>query len=651
MIRVLLAGFTCALVLSACGGGGGGSSSSSSSSSSGGVVNPPPVMAAQTFGGTEDTALTGQLVATDTDASLAFVVATNPMGGAVSMTGAGAFTYTPNANFSGTDTFTARVTDPLSQSVTATITLNVANVNDAPAATNDVLTVAASSAINVLGNDVDADNEALTVTITSQPFTGPAVVNADRTVDLQLPAGFRGFSKFSYRITDAAGMPSDATALVFVGVQPFSVLTWSPPATPGAPSGIFLHDLFTSRLVHEPTIALTDFHGDYLFQSEGGRAVAFKVNTPAGVELRYVDLQNPGQSRLVYGPVPAAELDWVIVSRTGRFVVFEVKPSAGHQQLHVFDRDSTAGSQRLSLPDDQQAYAALGVFNPAGDALYYPGHRETSQPWASAIFRADLASLQVVRVSPESMTQTHNLVFPLPDDTGYVDMRIHNNGMATYLTRNNNPAGEAALPDANPDNVNTFYPAELSGDGNHFVFTERNAFGVNIAVRLAQTGNPGTSSLIGGPGFGAAFFNGPAAFRRDGLGMLLVKEGISPTVIYESYFASPAALTTVFSAAGNGLFSTAYTEDSARVSFVRYIDSTDVSLSVTRRETFGQTTRLTPPADRVITYRTDPTGYVALASFDGAPGKTALVNLDLPLMMLPIGPSRVNYLQMQVIPR
>jgi len=106
-----------ALGLAACGGGGG-----SGSSSSGG--NPPPANAAptiqaQAFTGTEDTVLTGQLVASDPGDTLTYSVAANPAGGAIAISAAGAFTYTPNANFNGADSFQTRVTDSAAQTATS----------------------------------------------------------------------------------------------------------------------------------------------------------------------------------------------------------------------------------------------------------------------------------------------------------------------------------------------------------------------------------------------------------------------------------------------------------------------------------------------------------------------------------------------------
>ena len=48
-------------------------------------------------------------------------------------------TYTPAANFTGSDSFTFKVNDGTVDSTTATITINVTNVNDAPVASRSVV--------------------------------------------------------------------------------------------------------------------------------------------------------------------------------------------------------------------------------------------------------------------------------------------------------------------------------------------------------------------------------------------------------------------------------------------------------------------------------------------------------------------------------
>lgn len=81
----------------------------------------------------------GSLLGNDIDTSgggtLGVDSFTQPANGTLMLNADGTFTYTPNANFFGVDTFTYTATDGTSASGSATVTVNVANVDDAPVIT------------------------------------------------------------------------------------------------------------------------------------------------------------------------------------------------------------------------------------------------------------------------------------------------------------------------------------------------------------------------------------------------------------------------------------------------------------------------------------------------------------------------------------
>ncbi|MDV7214265.1 Ig-like domain-containing protein, partial [Azotobacter beijerinckii] len=86
------------------------------------------------------------------------------------------YTYTPAANFTGTDSVDYTVTDGSLTDV-GTLTIAVGPVNDAPDATDDSFTVAEDSGatvLNLLANDSFAPDtgETLTVTAVTQPAVG-----------------------------------------------------------------------------------------------------------------------------------------------------------------------------------------------------------------------------------------------------------------------------------------------------------------------------------------------------------------------------------------------------------------------------------------------------------------------------------------------
>ena len=75
---------------------------------------------------------------TDVDGDpLTAVLVAGPSHGTLTLNANGSFTYTPNANYNGTDSFTYRANDGSAHSNVATVTITVNAVNDAPVADND----------------------------------------------------------------------------------------------------------------------------------------------------------------------------------------------------------------------------------------------------------------------------------------------------------------------------------------------------------------------------------------------------------------------------------------------------------------------------------------------------------------------------------
>ena len=79
---------------------------------------------------------------TDLDADpLSASVATDPLSGTLDLNSDGSFTYVPDADFSGSDTFTYQVSDGQAVSAPVTVLINVALVNVAPEAVDDAFEV------------------------------------------------------------------------------------------------------------------------------------------------------------------------------------------------------------------------------------------------------------------------------------------------------------------------------------------------------------------------------------------------------------------------------------------------------------------------------------------------------------------------------
>src|SRR4029450_980089 len=89
-------------------------------------------------------------------------------GGTVALV-SGVVSYTPLANFVGTETFTYTISDGNTGTATGTVTMTVTAVNDNPTANNDVATVAEDSTatvVSVLTNDSFAPDTGETLAVT-----------------------------------------------------------------------------------------------------------------------------------------------------------------------------------------------------------------------------------------------------------------------------------------------------------------------------------------------------------------------------------------------------------------------------------------------------------------------------------------------------
>ena len=191
------------------------------------AVNDAPVAVVDTLAASEETAVlytAAQLIGNDTDAdgdTLAIASVTSGTGGTVALNGDGTVTFTPTGNFSGAASFSYAVTDGSLTSNTATVTVNVAAVNDAPVAVADTLSATEDTSVpymaaQLIGNDTDVDGPALTIASVTSGAGGTVVLNLDGTVTFTPNANVNGAANFTYAVTD--GMLTSNTATVTVSV-------------------------------------------------------------------------------------------------------------------------------------------------------------------------------------------------------------------------------------------------------------------------------------------------------------------------------------------------------------------------------------------------------------------------------------------------
>ncbi len=156
-------------------------------------------------------------------------VGTTSNGGTVTIAADGkSLNYTSANNFNGAEsfTYTARNQDGVTQ--TATVTIQVTDVNDPPVAINDTFNAFVGSSqnvIDVLANDtrgVDANStETLTVSAVGTGSQGGTIQIGSSGLNIRYTpkAGFAGTETFTYTLSDGRGGTATATVSVTVAQQ------------------------------------------------------------------------------------------------------------------------------------------------------------------------------------------------------------------------------------------------------------------------------------------------------------------------------------------------------------------------------------------------------------------------------------------------
>jgi VCBS repeat-containing protein len=155
---------------------------------------------------------------TDSDVLEAEVIS-GPTNGMLTLHPDGSFTYTPNANFNGVDSFTYKAVDPSNGEASATVTVTIHAKNDAPVAGDDPASTDEDTAtvIDVLANDSDVDSANLTAAVADEPANGELTPNANGSFTYTPNANYNGSDSFTYRAND--GTSNSAAATVSINID------------------------------------------------------------------------------------------------------------------------------------------------------------------------------------------------------------------------------------------------------------------------------------------------------------------------------------------------------------------------------------------------------------------------------------------------
>jgi len=208
------------------------------------------------------------------------VVVTGPSHGALTLNANGSFTYTPAANFNGSDSFTYKANDGQADSNVATVALTINPVNDAPVAVNDSFATNEDTALTitapgVLANDTDVDGNSLTAVVVTGPSHGALTLNTDGSFTYTPAAGFNGPDSFTYKAND--GLLDSNVATVALTVNPVNVApVLDPIANRTSTEGVPLVFTATASDVDTPS-------GSLRFSLDGPAPAGAAIDATTGV--------------------------------------------------------------------------------------------------------------------------------------------------------------------------------------------------------------------------------------------------------------------------------------------------------------------------------------------------------------------------------
>ncbi len=452
------------------------------------TVNPladAPVASDGTASVDEDGTLPGTLVATDIDSTvLTYAVVTDPTHGTVVIGANGSYTYEPEDDYNGPDSFTFMATDAgdLDSNV-ATVTITVNPLPDAPVASDSNVSVDEDGTLPATLPATDVDSTVLTYAVVTGPTHGTVVIGANGSYTYEPEDDYNGPDSFTFMATDAGDLDSNvATVTITV-----NAVNDAPVATGGTasvdedgtlPGTLVATDIDSTVLTYavvtgpaHGTVVL-GANGSYTYEPEadyvGGDSFTFHANDG--------DLDsNVATVTITVNPladVPVASDGTVSVDEDGTLTA--TLPAA-------FDPDSSETPLTYALATG----VAHGAVTVATDGSYVYTPSPNYYGPDSFTYTANVGTLTS---SPATITITVTGVNDAPsftaatvpegnEDSGSqsvawasgMDAGPQESQTLTFVvTNNDNPALFATLPTVSPDGTLTYTPAP-NASGNAIV--------------------------------------------------------------------------------------------------------------------------------------------------------------------------------------
>lgn len=186
------------------------------------IQSAPPTLQTVSVQGQEDSpsAISGVLDLSGIEGSIQSIsISQGPSNGQASISANGAFSFVPQANFNGVDSFSFVISSGGGQVTEGTVEVNVLPVNDAPSASDIANFIVEDSVVSGPVPVSDVDGDTLVFSIAAAPASGTLVVVQNGTYAYAPNPDFFGADSFSIQATDPAGESAVSNISVFVQAQ------------------------------------------------------------------------------------------------------------------------------------------------------------------------------------------------------------------------------------------------------------------------------------------------------------------------------------------------------------------------------------------------------------------------------------------------
>jgi VCBS repeat-containing protein len=492
------------------------------------------------------------IFATDADNDpLTYSVVSGPAHGALSLNSDGSFTYTPDANYNGSDSFTWKANDGTADSNVSTWVLGISPVNDLPvasfgsASTNEDTTVSGSA------HATDVDNDALTYSLVGGVQHGSLSFHSDGTYTYTPTANYHGSDSFTFRANDGTGNSNTTTVAINVASVNDAPVAVDGVSTPGVPedgtfsltTALFATDAdgdsLTYSLVDGPAHGSISFHSDGSFtytpaaNYHGGDSFTWKANdghTDSNVATWQLGIDSVNDLPVAQDGSAAAPEDTIITGAVhatdvdGDTLTYSVNssPSHGSLSLHSDGTYTYTPDANYNGADSFEFIANDGHGNSNVGTVHLAVNPPVEDaPTASGGSNSTNEDTSVTGHVYGGDVDDDPITYSVVSGPAHGSLNLASDGSYTY-TPGSNYHGSDSFTFKTSDGTLDSAPATISLTVNSvndapntsidFNFTDEDTPVSGAATAGDADGDPLTYSLVGGPSHGSVVFHSDGTY-------------------------------------------------------------------------------------------------------------------------------------------